>query len=364
MLSHALLALLVIVIVLLGGSTMLLVATGALDPLLVTIVSLGVTVVGGGALATLLVRRQRQRVRRELHTIRRSQMQRDRQPERYGTLAESTQADETAGEGQASTSLARDLPRDTGSAAPRGLPPASTIETALDAGLMVLMLEPVIEMPRNAAVAFRARPALPGSDTPLAEAAIDRLPPTSRTKLELWAMGTALEAAEEKLRLPVQCDVSRALLGSTEDGIGLRAILEDFPPRLLILRAPTGDLDALEAGRLTDAIEAGASVVLTDAEGKALLPTTSTDLVARDISQIAVEADSVQRVIGLARTVSSLRDGGVALQADAVATPEQGADLAALGFTLFTGKPFGEPRTLADTSRTYAEPVEPVEAGD
>ena len=357
MLSHALLALLVAAIVLLGATTVLLVVLEVLDPLLVTIVSSAITIVGSIALVTLLLRRRRERARRELHTIRRSQMQRDRQPERYGDLS----GVETPVEDAQRAPLRRDLGDDTNS---RGdpIPDTAAIETALDAGLLTLMFEPVVEMPRNAAVAFRARPTLPGADEPMPPRASATLPPQTRVKLELWTMGTALEAAEENLRLPVQCDVSRTLLGSAEDGIGLRAILEDFPPELLALRIPNAELDALEAGRLADAVEAGATAVIVDPDLAAYEPSDAAGLAERGVRAVALDAQDGAELTGLARGLDLLAKSGATLQADGVSTAERAADLATLGFTLFTGVPFGEPRHLRDTAATVKADRETIES--
>ena len=360
MLSHALLALLIAAIVLLGAGTVLLVVLEVLDPLLVTIVSSAITVLGAIALTTLLLRRRRERERREIHTIRRSQMQRDRQPERYGDLSSVAEA----GPGDAQrASLRRDLDDGVGAgegAAP--IPDASTIETALDAGLLTLMFEPVVEMPRNAAVAFRARPALPGADDPMPSQTSATLPAETRVKLELWAMGTALEAAEEDLRLPVQCDVSRTLLGSAEDGIGLRAILEDFPPELLMLRVPDAELDALEAGRLADAVEAGASAMIVDPNLSSYEPSDAASLAERGVGGVALRAQDGAELTGLARGLDLLAKSGATLQADGVSTPERAADLATLGFTLFTGAPFGEPRHLRDAAASVKADRETIES--
>ena len=357
MLSHALFALLIGAIVLLGGGTILLVAIGALDPLIVTIASSVVTLVGASALVTLLLQRQRQRVRRELHTIRRSQMQRERVPERYGDLvgrSKPPSADDASAE---AGRLTRSLPN----AAPpppvgEGASP-DTIRTALEAGLLTLMVEPVIEMPRNRAVAFRAHPALPDADAPLSPAALDGLDAHTRAKLELWTMGAALDAAEEKLRLPVQCDVSPALLGNAEDGIGLQAILEDFPPELLAIRCPAAGLDALESGRLANAVGVGATLVAIDAVSPELERSDALDLLDRGYATIATSVHAGEPN-ARGRALTMLAEAGVVLQADGVRNAEQGADLAAHGFTIFTGTPFGEPRRLRDLAERTV-PSEP-----
>ena len=353
MLSLALLALLIGAIALLGGGTMLLVASGALDPVLVTIVSLVITAVGAGALATILVRNQRQRVKRELHTIRRTQMMRERQPERYGQLMDTPEGSEDPEMQPEREQLRRDLDTEPALRRDRDLPSAETVETALDAGLLVLMVEPVVEMPGNRAVAFRARPALPGADEPLAVAAVEVLPASARTKLELWTMGVALEAAEEKLRLPVQCDVSRDLLGSAEEGIGLHAILEDFPPELLWLRAPGVELDALEAGRLADAAEAGARLAISEPSLEGMNRTSAQELAGSGVTLAAFDASTPSGPSGSAQGFSALKEAGTTLQADHIASAEQGADLGQLGFTYFTGAPFGEPRPLREAAAAH-----------
>lgn len=336
MLPLAFLVTVVVLVALAGGMVVWMVLAGAIAPEVAAGGSAVVMACSFVALGLLFARMRARRTERDIHTIRRSQSVRERQPLRYAL-------DETP---DAGPDLVRPLPE---AQPPEAAPPepAAPSERRLDERTLAAWLEPVVAMPLNETDAWRVSP---GDGTALLRAAA--LPAADRVEAELWTVGAAMRLAP-RLDAPVMCELGADLLGDRDAALELRRLIEAEPSLAasVIAVCDLASLDVLGDGRLDDLVEAGVGLALAVSDLPAIDRAEAAQAAERGARYALVAANDLDGPMA-ARSVRALREAGV--ETIGVGVPDEDAmlRLADLGIMRFTGPAFGEPRR----ARAVGEP--------
>ena len=330
MLPLVLLAVVIALVAMAGGTVVWLVLSGILAPEIAAIGSSIVLIGSSLALATLILRLRARRAERELHTVRRSQSIREREPLRYDL-------DETADLDSGGPDLVHPMP-----AAP--VPPREEPSTAFAVGDTALWLEAVVLMPSNETVAWRA---LPG-DRDAARESAEALPPEARAGAELRVIEAVLSVGPQ-LREPILCAVSPALLGDRDAAMELRRMAEAEPAlatRLIIVANPS-ELDELAGGRLDDLVDEGMGLAVERLDLAAMDRASVGRLAERGAGMVLVRAGTLDPATA-ARPLRWLMEAGIEPVAIDVTDEDAMLRIADLGIVRFAGPAFGSPRRARD----------------
>ena len=337
----AILAVLVALVALTGGGVVWMVLAGIIAPELATGGSAVVLTGSVTALAVLVARARTRRTERDIHTIRRSQAVRERQPLRYGLEAEAD--DEPA--------LVRSGP---GVPAPA---PANERGARADAPVdadLSLWLEPVVAMPLNETMAWRAMAG--DGERPLDDAA---LADTDRARVQLWTIRAAMRLVG-KLDEPLLCRADGAILGDREAALTLRRAVEDEPAAAtrIVLVADPAALDVLSAGRLDDLVDEGVGLALDAPDLDGLDRGAVMALAERGAGLAVLRAAALDAAMA-GRPVRLLREAGIEPVATEVADESTMLRLADMGIERFAGAAFGPPKRARSMGEASAAPALP-----
>ena len=372
MLPILLLGLSIALIAAAGTGTIWMILTDVLPPSVAVIGAVAVIACCAMGLTLLAARQRMRRLEGELHAVRRSRSLREREPIRYPDeeaeaaglppLAAASDAGARAdGEARAPGDGGEEADGSARAEDARSL----AVRAALGEAPPALFLEPVVAMPENDVIAYRARPGLPGVDDGHAGSGppngtdADGLAPFDpaglgdglRARVDLATVRGAIALAASGLDARLECDASAALLS---DRLRLREVLraveemETLEGRnaTIAFRVRTADLDAVAGGRLEDLTEAGATLIEAGADPADLDRADIAELAARGIGALAFSASSLAPGEGTAesgpdaRTVRGIRllleHGIVPIAADLTEETRMVA-LAELGVSQFSG---------------------------
>ena len=348
MLPLALLITVVTLVALGGGAVVWMVLGGVIAPGLATGGALVVLLGSCVALGSLLARARARRTERDIHTIRRSQSIRERQPLRYRIDDEP--------EHDAEPALIRPLPT---AGLEAGSPSPDETGTTIDEARLALWLEPIVAMPRNETDAWLA---VPGDG----ERAMDLLDARGHDAVtQLWTIRAAMRLVG-KLDHPIIVRVGTALLDDRTKVMELRSLVEGDPASAtrLVLAVGSAPLDVLAAGRLEDLVDEGVGLALLDPELQDLDRAFASDAAERGVGSALLAAQTLDGPMA-GRPVRFLAEAGVETIAFDVPDEDTMLRLADLGIARFAGPAFGRPRRanlLADgRARGAALPRRPDE---
>ena len=343
-----LLVLSIIAIALAGAGVVWLLVAQILPPLVATLGALGVIAACVVALALLTARGRVRRLQRELRTVRRSEAIREREPVRFPR----TEEDEDG----LVHALAPGLAPDDGAKA-EARPDADALDAAViravETRALQVFLEPVVVMPANETIAYRARCGLPATLAPEGvdasrPIALDALGREARGLAELGLARAARPLAEGPLEgLPVHCEASEALLGERERMRALVRVIEESDAPLGF-RVATPTLDALAGGRLDDLVDAGATLIETAYRPGAIERSEAAELARRGIGHCAFDAREAAADPAAATAVRRLGEAGIVPLAENLSDENALIDCADLGIARFSGPLFGEPRRVRE----------------
>ena len=336
MLSLVLLAVVIALVAATGGTVVWLVLSGLLAPEIAAIGSTVVLLGSSLALAMLLLRARARRAERELRTVRRNQSIREREPLRYDLRGGAAGDDEP--------DLVHPMP------APPAAEPTEPLSDEFAVGDTALWLEPVVLMPNNETVAWRA---LPGDGTG-ARPNLAALSDDARAGAELRVIEAALPMAA-RLDEPLLCGVSGAILSDRDAAMELRRMVDAEPARAtrLILVTDPSALDELAGGRLDDLVDEGLGFAVESIDLSSLERSGAAALAERGATLALVRAADLDAAIA-SRPLRWLMEAGV--EPVAVEVPDEDAMLRAadLGLVRFAGPAFGEPRRARERYRADA----------
>lgn len=325
MLPVVVLAVLITLVAIASGVVVWLILSGLLDPETATIGASIVLIASSLMLSSIVLRAKARRAEREERTVRRSQLIREREPLRYDLDDEPAASDEP--------DLVHPMPSP---------PPASeTVEpSTLAVDETALWLEPVVLMPSNETVGWRA---LPG-DRSAAIPSPASLDGETRARAELRVVESALPMTR-RLDEPLLCPVSQELLSDGDAALELRRMVDADPAQAtrLVLVADLDTLDSLAGGRLDDLIETGMGLAITGVDLTSLERSTIASLVRRGASLVLLPAGTLD-IATAARPVRWLAEAGI--EPVAIDVPDENAMLriADLSIVRFAGPAFGAPR--------------------
>ena len=349
------LVLVVALVALAGGGVVWMVLAGVIAPEVAAGGSSIVLIGSFVALGMLVVRIKARRTERDIHTIRRSQAVRERQPLRYELSEEPRDGPSEE------PPLVRSLP-------PVAPPPAASRERdasstaateAPDDAALALWLEPIVAMPRNETDAWRAMAG--DGERPIPT---DALPPVERARVQLWTIRAAMRLVGT-LDGPILCRIDGALLGDRDAGMELRRIMGDEPAAAtrIVLVADLDALDVLASGRLDDLIDEGVGLALDAPDLDGLDRAGATRAAERGAGMALLPDDMLDRAMA-PRPVRLLREAGI--EPVGVDVPDEDAMLALadLGIMRFAGTAFGAPRRARALAARSAGNVLPPASGD
>ena len=336
--------------ILLGGATVIwLIVANVVSPLTATIGSLVVIAACVVALALLFARQRVRRLQRELRTIRRSQAVREREPVTYG---EDDEEDAVLVHSLGQPEVPGERPGAAGLAETGGDLDDAVLRACAEDGLAVF-LEPLVAMPANEVVAYRARAGLAPSHAPEgvnADSPLDAgmLGAGARAALDLALLRAAIPIAERALDgLPVHVEASAALLES-RDQLRQAVRLVEGTEATIGFRVATRTLDALSGGRLEDLTDAEAPLVETGLVPGDIDRPEASELSYRGIAFFAFPADGPAEDPRAGRGLRHLAEAGIVAVAEGLADERTLIDCADLGIAHFAGPLLGDPRRVRD----------------